>query len=306
LSRLDVYSRIAVAVFVRAQMDSMLRTVLEAFQVVRMRCFGELQTSLASGAVRIALIDPALLGPGDRRHLALIRLRHPGVALIAYTSLDGPSLRAVARMVSEGHFFHRVLLHERDCTEYAIFPAIQRAGAQCLVNQVLGPLEGGLSALPQSVNRTIVDLFCRPSRYSTVCDLATESEIKVHTLYREFRRAGIATPRKFLTLAKMCHACFLLRESNASVTEVAVRVGYDRASTLTESCLRIFGRAPSGLRCTTEDGGLAKGMLDWLHKPTSPNRAGLSQVRGKLPLPPLQRKASRHSARHKASLPTFV
>ena len=199
--------------------------------------------------------------------MAAFRVARPDVAFIAYASLDGASLHAIARLAREGNFFHHVLVREADCSGYTLRKAIERAGAHGLVNQVLGRLERDLSALPEDVARTLFDLFARPARYSDVSDLATESRVKVHTLYRTFQHAHLRSPRKFLTLAKVCRACFLLRHCGMSVSEVALQLRYDRVNTLAENCAQVFGCSPSTLRIARDQDELALALLDWLYKP---------------------------------------
>lgn len=258
---------ISVAVLVRPQNESSLRSTLNEFDAVYTRSWRELEARLVSGAFQTTVVDPGLLTDSDTRQMAAFGFRHPDLGFIAYASLVGASLHAVAQMTCDGFFFHQVLVHERDCSRSRVCRAIERASAHSFVGKVLGRLERDLSALPQTVARTLFDLFARPGRYSGVCDLATEADVKVRTLYRTFQHARLGPPKKFLTLAKICRAYFLLRNSDASVAEVAMQVGYHRASTLTENCMRIFGCTPSGLRSTRDDDELALGLLDWLYKP---------------------------------------
>lgn len=258
---------ICVGIFARTQCDSRLSGMVQGSAAIYARSWRELEARLASGAVQTALIDPLLVTPSDQHSIAAFRVSHPGIALIAYASLNGASLRALMRLNREGNLFHHVLIREREFPRSAPRRVIESATAHGLVNEVLGRLERDLSALPDCVVRTLVDLFARPGRYCGVSDLATESHLKIHTLYRSFQGAGLASPKKFLTLAKLCRACFLLCQSDASVCDVAMQVGYTRASTLMENCARVFGCTPCGLRGVGDQEELARRLLEWLCKP---------------------------------------
>lgn len=225
-----------------------------------------LERTLATNAVRAVIVDPSF-GPTDSKILLDVIRRHPQVSVIAYASLDAASLLAVARISRDGPMLYETLVHERDGTTHRLAQVIERANANTLVTEVLGPLEVGLAQLPESVQRTLFDLFARPARYSSVSDLATESHVTLQTLYRGFEKARIGTPRKILTVAKVCRGYSLLRDSGVLVGAVAARLGYVRMRTFCENCSEVFGCGPSQLRVPSDQKEVALNILDWLYKP---------------------------------------
>lgn len=254
---------IRVGVLARTECDSSLVAVLKEFDAVYARSWGQLEPMLTSGDVHTALIDPGLLSFSDQRKAARVKANYPNIALIAYASLDAASLNAIARMNGEGYVFHNVLIRERDCKSHTVSRAIESACAHRLVNAVLGRLERDLAALPHNIFTVVVDVFSRPARYNRVSDLASESRVPVYTLYRHFQQARLGSPKKLLSLAKICRACFLFRHSDASVKDVAMQLGYDRATTLLDNCARMLGCTPSSLRSAAAEEDIAAGLLEW-------------------------------------------
>jgi AraC-like DNA-binding protein len=244
-----------------------LNDVLAGKDAIFARSWTELESSGALPEIRVVLLDPTYGAGIDRRTLVRIGKRYPKLSIVAYTSLDPPSLGALIRLSNIGPFLYDVLIHERDGRQDRVLQVAERASAHEFVAEVLGELEMAIGRLPASVSQTLFDLFARPRRYRTVQDIASESHVGVQTLYRIFDAAGLGTPRKMLTIAKLCRGYFLLRTSCVSVRTVAATLGYTRVSTFAENCREIFAIKPSKLRSVKHERELSMKVLDWLCKP---------------------------------------
>jgi AraC-like DNA-binding protein len=260
--------RDSVVVFARSDFVSHLRTVLTTENVAYPRSWNELRSSLSTPTVRTLIIDPLVGSVSNGRPLFDVARSFPKVAFVAYAAFDAESFRATAMLSSSGPHFFEVLIHAHDIAYHRVAQAIVRANAHHLVTEVVGPLERGVGRLPQGVREAVFDLFARPGRYADVSDLAIQSCSTVQTLYRQFHDADLGTPKRLVTLARICRGYLLLRTSDALARDVAASVGYHRATTFTENCAEIFGCGPSALRRTDDEQEIALTLLDWLYKPT--------------------------------------
>ena len=82
-------------------------------------------------------------------------------------------------------------------------------------------------------------------RLPAVADAAGLSEV---TLSRLFRRATGKTVVEHLNELRTAHACRLLKETDATITEIAFRVGYNTLSNFNRMFRRIHKTTPTGFR----------------------------------------------------------
>ena len=84
-----------------------------------------------------------------------------------------------------------------------------------------------------------------PTRAWTVAQLAKEAALSRSAFFDRFRRTVGWAPMEYLLAWRMAQAKELLRRENASVAEVAERVGYGSASTFSVAFTRHVGLPPS-------------------------------------------------------------
>jgi AraC-like DNA-binding protein len=262
----------SVAVFARPDFVRHLRTLLASENVAYPRSWNELRSTLAAPTIRTLIVDPIIGGVGNGRPLSDLARTFPQVAFVAYAAFDAESLRATAKLSHHGPRFYEVLVHASDIGYHRVAQAILRASAHHLVTEVVGPLERGIGRLPQGLREAVFDLFSRPGRYTDVRDLATQSHSTVQTLYRQFESADLGTPKRIVTVARICRGYLLLRTSDVLARDVAASVGYRRSTTFSENCAEIFGCGPSTLRHVADEQEFALALLDWLYKPSRRNR----------------------------------
>ncbi len=82
---------------------------------------------------------------------------------------------------------------------------------------------------------------------SDIEGVARHSRIGVRTLQRELTIEG-ASYRNILAEERIRRAVHLLTETNFSITEIAVSLGYDHAAAFTRAFTKYCGRSPSEVR----------------------------------------------------------
>jgi AraC-like DNA-binding protein len=87
-----------------------------------------------------------------------------------------------------------------------------------------------------------------PERAWTVGKLAGEVALSRSTFAARFRAAVGESPLRYLTRTRLAHAARLLRDTDASVAQVAARAGYGNEFSFGKAFKRMFGVAPGAYR----------------------------------------------------------
>jgi AraC-like DNA-binding protein len=85
-----------------------------------------------------------------------------------------------------------------------------------------------------------------------VAALAERAHVSPTHFTRSFREAYGTTPHQYLIARRMERACFLLRETDRSVTEVSLDVGFRSLGSFSATFTRWLGIAPSAYRAGAE------------------------------------------------------
>jgi AraC-like DNA-binding protein len=113
-------------------------------------------------------------------------------------------------------------------------PAIERGWIAALHDPVLAP--------------AMAELHAEPGRKWTVADLAASAAVSRSLLDERFRQVLGLSPIRYLTEWRMHVAEALLAGSDAPVSTIARRVGYDSEEAFSRAFKRATGRAPSHWR----------------------------------------------------------
>jgi AraC family transcriptional regulator len=81
-----------------------------------------------------------------------------------------------------------------------------------------------------------------------IADIAAEAGVHPYHLARMFRRYYHATPGGYARRCRLERATDLLRHSNLTISEIAMRCGYADQSQFTRSCRRHLGTTPGAIR----------------------------------------------------------
>jgi AraC-like DNA-binding protein len=90
-----------------------------------------------------------------------------------------------------------------------------------------------------------------------VPDLARLAHVSAAHFSREFRATFGETPHRYLQRRRVERAMELLRETESSVTEICLDVGFNSLGTFSRTFRAIVGVAPSAYRAGSAGGGRA-------------------------------------------------
>lgn len=225
----------------------------------------EIQRFLAaveSNTADVLLIDPRLVPPRSMDTL-VSTVRRVGTPVLAYTQLTSLGMRTLLTLAAAG--VRDVLIRGLDDDAPTLRRALDRLRQETLGGRVLGALAPALEVMPEPLRTAITARFVRPDAADTPHRLAANAGMNRRSLDRWVARSGIASARLLVAAPKLVLAYDQLRQPDATVADVAVRVGYSSPRSLERQCQLLVGARPVALRRTMGPdafaAALARGLL---------------------------------------------
>lgn len=252
-----------VAFLPAANADYLCRTLV-VNDLILATSWSDLESHFSNPATSLALVDPS--AEGDMNIAAVSRMlkHYRDTPVAAYVPLTCENLKAVLYLSARG--LRQVFLHPLidDGTQLCVF-ARRLAGHQ-LAYEFLGLFETRLPNLNPRLVSALTDLFERPQRYTSAADIGRESDLSTKCVYRAFAKAGLGTPRKFVTAAKLLRGYAYLRDGGDLIESVSKEVGYG-ARTFSSQVFEIFGCSPVRLRKEANFTEVVTQLVEWVQKP---------------------------------------
>jgi AraC-like DNA-binding protein len=254
-----------VAAFLPALRAKKLGQIIPGHQLIVTKSWEDLDRSLDYGPTYLALIDPAADGKMNLSAATTLLTRHKMVRIIAYVGCTPSQLKAITKLSENG--LAGVLLSPQDDNGLRLGQLMQRLPGHRLAYEWLGFVESRLGMLEPPLFRAAQDLFERPHRYESAADLSRASSLSMRTIYRAFERAGLGTPSKFVTVAKVLRGYAHLSQGD-SVQSTSAKIGYVRPRVFAERFSEILGFPPSQAKRSSDVQELFVLLLEWLYKPS--------------------------------------
>jgi AraC-like DNA-binding protein len=104
------------------------------------------------------------------------------------------------------------------------------------------------AAMDSSIGPVLQLIHSEPQRPWTVTNLAKQTHMSRSAFSERFREVVGQPPLRYLTEYRMRKACELLRETEWTVKQIALRAGYESASSFSNAFKRWTGKAPVAFR----------------------------------------------------------
>jgi AraC-like DNA-binding protein len=254
-----------IAAFLASDTAAFLRQKLPADEIFFARSWGELDSRIQEPEVSLVLLDPFADGALRIPTVTAIMNRHWAVPVAAYCPLRNENFHTLLGLSRDGlaHVFFHPLLDDGKCL---LEMAYRLAGLR-LANEFLATMETRLVKLEPRLLCAVMDLFKRPYRYSTGADIGRQSQMPMRHVYRDFDKAQIGTPRKFVAVAKLLRGYSYLSQSRDSVESIGKRLGYDQPRLFSVQIGEVFGCSASKLRKDPHVEEIKTQLLEWLYRP---------------------------------------
>jgi len=216
---------------------------------------------LESEPVTVAVIDPSEEGARNPIEYRRMHAAFPSIPVVAYVSLTAEAFRAVAELSRLG--LEHVMLYSHDDSSEHLFRTIDQMRMSPLAARMSDELRPSLDLLPVALAAVIEDMFHEPHLYPGVRDMAVRSKITVAKLYRSCDGAGLASPKRLLTAARLLRGYSYLADPGHSVRAVSRKVGFGHPRVFAAHASEVFGLNPSRLRSHMSAALAVERLLLW-------------------------------------------
>lgn len=215
---------------------------------------------LESEPVTVAVIDPSTESARNAIEYQRMHAAFPSLPVIAYVPLTAEAFRAVAELSRLG--LDHVILYSHDSSGHLV-SMIDQVRMSPLAARMAGELRPLLDFLPVALAAVIEDMFHEPHRYPGVGDIAVRAKITVARLYRSCDGAGLASPKRLLTAARLLRAYAYLADPGHTVRAVSSKVGFGHPRVFAAHSSEAFGVNPSRLTSHVSDAQAVERLLLW-------------------------------------------
>jgi AraC-like DNA-binding protein len=228
------------------------------------RSWEELANSISNLPAEFAIVDPSADGEMNLAAVAQIQNSFQKTPFVAYVPVSNANLKAVfylSRCGLREVFVHPCFHEGRRLAQFA-----RRQCGHRLCYEFLGLFELRLTRLEPRLLSAVKDLFERPHRYASATDIGSESGLTTKYVYAAFQKAGIPTPWKLLTAARVLRAYAYMSDGQGSINSICREVGYTRACIFSEHTNDIFGCSPTTLQAHTNTSEALLQVVEWAHE----------------------------------------
>jgi hypothetical protein len=194
---------------------------------VPVRCaenWDDLDRLLSESESECVLLDPGADGTTRLKVVERILEKHPSALFAAYTKVTPDNLKAVFALSKCG--LRRAFVYPISGTDSPLIAFVERESYLRMSRIVDTLIEPTFSSLPPSLRHTIHDLFEKPGRYDAAKDIAREACLPTKSMYKQFARAGLISPKDLLILAKAVAGYGYLTLSDYSVRSISKKLGF--------------------------------------------------------------------------------
>lgn len=232
-------------------------------RVIAAKSWEDLEKQLRVQPISVALIDPSADGASRTTEFQRLTTAYPSLPVIAYVPLNPRAFNAVAKLSRLG--LEHVLLYAHDDSAERMVSLIDMVRASPLTERFVHSLKPALDRLPVALRKAVEDMFAEPHRYPSAQDLASAADVPVVRMYRAFRAADLAVPKRMVVAAKLLRAFSHLNDPGQSVGGASTKLAYRNPRILAQQTNEVFGMKPSRLRSHATEDQIVARLLEWVH-----------------------------------------
>ena len=224
--------------------------------------WGALEALIQVKPVSVAIVDPSMDEVAGAERLQEILIDYPSLQVIAYVPVTAPAFRAIAELSRAG--LKHVIMYSVDDSPERFLGVLDLVRASPLTLELLTAIQPSLNKLPVSLKRAVEDMFAEPQLYGSAADIAAKANVPLVRLYRSFRAAGVASPKKLLVAAKLLRAYGDLGDPGHSIRRVSRRLGWKYTRVLFDHTFEVFGLSPARARDQMTDEQVVARLVEWI------------------------------------------
>ncbi len=236
-----------VATFLSARLLTHLRLALgRSHTVLAARSWGGFEHYARTSPVDVAVVEPCAFGDDRSADVSGFMQRHPSLPLVVYASISPAAMKATAAVARYG--VRQVVLYGYDDAPARLRETIEAQPTNALASRLLTALRPQLDLLPAPVRGAVTIAISAPARFHHAPDLCAASGVTLRTVYRHLAAAGLGSPRRIVTAARLLRAFSYMREPGHSLEDVSAKLGYRRPRYLAANMREAVGATPQSFR----------------------------------------------------------
>jgi AraC-like DNA-binding protein len=178
--------------------------------------------------IDLAVLDPMANGKDRSDAILAVLEEFPSVPVVLYTQLSPEMLQATVALARAG--VRHVVLFRFDDSHQRFLELLESQPGSAMVQMLLRELATPLLVLGAGLKHGIERMFGAPGHFGVVPDLARSAKVSKRTIYRSFKTAGLASPRKFLHAARLLRAYAYMLEPGNTLEIAGNKLGYEPIS----------------------------------------------------------------------------
>lgn len=237
-----------IAAFLPPHLLAHLRLALgAAHSVFPVSGWEELDDIVRRSSVDVAVLDPAADGIVRTSEIRALIDQYPTLPVVLYTALSPLTLKALVELSKHGA--QQVVLHRFDDSPRTLKNLLEGQPGTTFSAHLLELLAIPLATLPSKLARAVERLFKRPGQFFGVPDLVSAAQMPTRTIYRQFEKVGLASPRVVVAAARLLRAYSYMREPGHTMVDVERKLGYPPAQ-MRRSMIEMVGETPGRVRAS--------------------------------------------------------
>ncbi len=207
----------------------------------------ELDGLVRRSSVDVAILDPAADGIVRVSEIRTLLDQYPTLPVVLYTAMSPLTLKALVELSKYGA--QQVVLHRFDDSPRTLKKLLEGQPGTTFSAHLLERLSVPVGALPGALARAVERMFKRPGQFLGVPDLVSAAQMPTRTVYRQFQKVRLASPRAVVAAARLLRAYSYMREPGHSLIDVEKKLGYPPGQ-MRRSMIEMVGETPGRVRAS--------------------------------------------------------
>ncbi|HEX9580678.1 MAG TPA: helix-turn-helix domain-containing protein [Gemmatimonadales bacterium] len=224
------------------------RAVGHRFRFLPVRTWEEAVAAVLRRPVELAVVDALLEGQPRAQGIERLYKLFPSLPLILYTAVTPEMAPVFLQLGRSG--IRRVLVEQHDDHPNRLADTLVAEAAHAVSRRLIDAIGDLLSGCPGDLRWAIETVLREPVEVQSVKALADRARMDRRTCVRWFARAKLPPPSTTLMALRVVYAHRLLQDPGYNVEDVATRLGYAQARSLTMNMKEVLGLTPGEARVT--------------------------------------------------------
>jgi AraC-like DNA-binding protein len=209
----------------------------------------------------VVVFNPAADGTMDIIRACKLIRRFSSIPFVAYVPLDAPFARGIAHMSNDG--LQDLVVVRADDSPARFRETLMRVSCIKELSAMVDALQPWFEVLPTTLTHILTDALRQPHKYFSAEAIGVAAGMTVSGLYRNFRHAGLNSPKSFVVGAHVFRGYLYLTDIGFSIRDVAAKLGYTQPRIFAHQIECVLGERPSRIRHSLAIEEAVRRLVSW-------------------------------------------